>query len=374
MEFSNDERNRGIYIIGKTRTGKTTALEHLALSDIHAGNGIIFIDPHGEASHNILDRLPSRRIEETCFIDFSDKQFSVGFNPIIEPHHMVTALIGIYGEKVSDRAKYYLLHGLQLVKENRHLTILDLPRIYYDKDFRDGLIDVKTDVATRTFWLQEFPHFSKRYNEEAPATILNKLGQFAARPAIRSSLTQKHPKFDFETAIRFKQITIINVAKGALGDEPANLITSLLISHIHSIVSQGAIGECRLIIDEFQTAGTDIIKTILAEDAKFGMMPTLANQYFSQLPETTRDAITGNIGTIVAFRVGAKDAELIAAEMNERHTDYSEELRLQPRFHAYIHQESRTPRQIRTEPARPSLGTLHRAIAASRRRFARSLF
>jgi hypothetical protein len=373
MEFTRAERNRGIYIIGKTRSGKTTFLEHMILADVHAGRGVVFLDPHGQASHNILDRLPLRRVEETCFMDFSDKEGMVGFNPVIQPHHMVTALIGIYGEKVSDRAKYYLLHGLQLIKENSHLTILDLPRIYYDKDFREAQIDTTTDIATRNFWTQEYPSFSTRYNEEAPATILNKLGQFAASAPIRAALTQKKPKFDFESAMRFNQIVVINIAKGTIGPEAANLVGSLILSHLHSILFEGAISECNLYVDEFQSFGTALIADMLSEDAKWGLHATLANQYFSQLPETNQDAILGNIGTIVAFRIGSKDADLIAAEMNDMNVDYSRRLRLQPRFHALIHQENRDPYQILPQPPTPSGGTLKRAIDASRRRFARRI-
>jgi hypothetical protein len=216
MEFSDDERNRGIYFLGKPRTGKTTALENQALNDIDAGHGIIFIDPHGQASHNILDRLPRHRIEDTCFIDFSDKQYMVGFRPMIEPHHLVTAFTGIFGERVSDRMKHYFHHGLQLIKENPHLSILDLPRVYYDKNFRDGLIDRNTDIATLHFWRDEYPSYSKQTNQDAPATIFNKIGQLAASEPVRRCLTQRHPKFDFETAMRFNQPVLINIAKGTI--------------------------------------------------------------------------------------------------------------------------------------------------------------
>lgn len=374
LEFTRAERNRGVYIVGKTRSGKSTFMKHLAIGDIEAGRGIIFIDPHGYDGLDILNAVPPHRTEEVCYLDLSDYKYSVGFRPVIEPHHIVTAFVSIFGEAFTERAKYFLLHALQLIKDNPSTTILDLSRVYYDNAFRKQLVANTTNPATLAFWEHEHPSFSKRYIEEAPGTIYNKIGQFLASSPIRACLTQQHPKFDFETAIRFKQIVVVNVAKGRVGRENASLFGGLLLSHLHSIIFEGAVGDCNLYVDEFQSFGTDIVADMLSEDAKFGLHATLANQYFAQLREANQEAILGNIGALVAFKVGSRDAAALAPEFNrDSAEDYTFELKHQPPFHAYVRRPTGEPQSIHVAPPTPGNNPLQKVIEASRMRFARRL-
>ena len=372
MELSRDERNRGIYIIGKTGSGKSTLQKMWIARDILENRGLIFLDAHGVDCLDVLNAIPSHRTEDVCYFDLSDYHYMVGFKPIIEPHHLVTALTGIFGPSLTERAKYFLFHGLQLIKDNKTTTLIDLPRVYHDEAFRQALLSNTTNDATYSFWTEEHKSFSKRYNEEAPGTIYNKVGQFLASPPIRAALSQQNPKFDLETALRFNQIVVINIAKGRIGKEAASLMGSLFLSHLHSILFQGAIAECNLYVDEFQSFGTDLISDMLSEDRKFGLNACFANQFFSQLRETNRDAILGNIGTLVAFRIGSKDAELLAPEFNsDSQQNYVYELKHQPAFQAYVKRSTGKPELLHVAPLPTHHGSLDKVIQASRRRFAR---
>jgi len=374
MELTREERNRGVYIFGKTGSGKTTLLKTLILDDIAAGRGLIFIDPHGIDCIDILNAIPSPRIQDVCYIDLSDRHYMVGLDPIIEPHHLVTAFTGIWGEQVSDRMKWFLFNGLQLIKDNPRRSLLDLPRIYYDAPFRNTLLGNTANPETIQFWKSEHPSLSKRYVEDAPGTIYNKVGQFLASTPIRAALSQRTPAFDLESAIRFNQIVIVNIAKGRVGKEAASLFGSLFLSHTHSILFQGALAECNLYVDEFQSFGTDLIADMLSEDRKFGLNATLANQYFSQLSEANRDALLGNVGTIVAFRIGSKDARHIAPEFNRDVQDFNgSTLMNQPPFHAYVKRAEYDPYQIKVAPPQARTGSLQTVIEESRRRFGRKV-
>ena len=374
MELTRPERNRGTYIFGKTGSGKSTLLLQLALDDIYENRGIIFIDPHGIDCQVLLNSIPKSRIEDVCFIDLSDHKYMVGFNPVIEPHHLVTAFRGIWGEAVTERAAYFLFNGLQLLKDNPSRTLVDLPRIYYDESFREGLLQNTHNPEARNFWLHQHPSFSKQYNQDAPGTIFNRVGQFLASEPIRAALTQHHPKLDLESAIRFNQIVVLNIAKGRVGKEAANLFGSLFIAHIHAILFQGAIAECNLYIDEFQSFGTELIADMLSEDRKFGLHATLANQYLSQLPERNRDALLGNVSTMVVFRIGANDAAIVSPEFANMLQDFNgRRLMNQPPFHAYVLRSDRDVQTLHIVPPTSVTGSLNAVIGASRRRFARKL-
>jgi len=264
LNLSRDERNRGIYIFGKTGSGKTTALKSLIRDDIQNGRGLLFLDPHGVDALEILNRIPSHRTEDVCYFDLSDREYMVGFNPIIEPHHLVTAFKGIWGEAITERASYFLFNGLQLIKDNPSRTLLDLPRVYYDAPFRAALLANTKNNATLQFWKKQHASFSKSYAQDAPGTIYNRIGQFLASDPIRAALSQRKPKFNLESAIRFNQIVIMNIAKGRIGREAASLIGSLFLSHLHSILFQGTLFECNLYVDEFQSFGTDLIADMLS--------------------------------------------------------------------------------------------------------------
>lgn len=373
MEFTQHERNRGIYVFGKTGSGKTTFLLNMITDDIAAGKGVIFIDPHGVDSLTLLNHIPSRRVEDVCFINLADRTHAVSFKPFIEPHQLVTTWVGIWGEKISDRAIQHLLHSLQLLKDNSATTLIELPRIFYDPDFRAKLLANTVDPITLRFWHDIHPTFSRKTQEDAPVTIFNKLDQFAKPPAVRALFGDPRPKFDFEWAMRFNQIVVINIAKGTIGREAASIVGSTILSQIHNIIFEGAISEVNLYVDEFQSFGTTLIADMLSEDRKWGLNATLANQYLLQLKDENQNALLGNVGSLVAFRIGSRDAALIAPEYNYGNMDFTEILKSQEPFNARILRSGYDPYHHRTEPLRNATGNQQKIIDRSRRRFARQI-
>jgi TraM recognition site of TraD and TraG len=378
MDFSlsPEERNRHLYAIGRTRSGKTNLLKHLMYSDICSGKGIIFFDPHGPDAEDLLDCIPDERVHDVCYFNLADKKYSVGFNPPIEPQTYTTMFEDIWGDLMSDRAKDYLFHALQLLKDNPQYNLSHLKKISYHPPFRQKLLRKTTNPITIEFWGPVIDSWSKRYLEEAPQTINNKIGQFLSSDAVRQSITQETPRFDLATALRRRQIVVFNLAKGVIGENPSNLFGAMLLTHIHTILGIGEIDECNLFLDEFQNYGTRTLATMLAEDAKRGLSATLAHQLMGQLhkrPELL-SAILGNVGTIACFAVGPDDTAPLSrrfasdiAEWNERNlTD-------QEPFHAYIKKPTGRTRSHtipRFDP--PIRGQLQKVIAESRR-FARKI-
>jgi energy-coupling factor transporter ATP-binding protein EcfA2 len=327
--FSRAERQRHIYIVGKSGSGKSTFLFNLALGDIHAGEGIAVIDPHGDLAVDLLDCIPHSRINDVCYLDASETDRPVGFNPAtrIAPERRALAASGIvaafkhlWSDSWGPRLEHFLYHGVAALLSRRHATLIDLPRLYTDDTFRDRVILKVTDPATLRFWQQEFPSYSKSFRSEAIAPILNKVGQFTASPQLRLILGQIAPRLDLSFTMNNRRILIANLAKGQVGEQAANLLGSLLVSHLQTVAMERALlpPDDRIPfyvhVDEFQTFSSEAFASLLSEARKFATHFVLANQYTDQLTEAVRAAVIGNAGTLVVFRVGSSDAALLAPE------------------------------------------------------------
>jgi hypothetical protein len=317
MELSPAERNRHIHVIGKTRSGKSTFVTSLAIDDIHAGHGVSYLDPHGADVFNILDNIPPDRRNHVCWIDLSDPHHSVAFNLTARPQHLLSSFRAIWDDSWGPRLAWFLINGLCVLYHNPRSTLADLPALYYDAKHRsDMLVKVANPVVLK-FWKEEFPSYPERYREEAKGPILNKIGQFLAVPEIHAGLTQRHPKLDLSHAITSRQIILLNLAKGTIGEDACNLYGALFLSAFKSAIMSGTIRPYNLFIDEFQSFGSAMFESYLSETAKFGLNITIAHQFLSQLRDEVRDGILGNVGTIVSFRIGHADAEHIARELND---------------------------------------------------------
>jgi len=327
--FSQNERERHIYIVGKSGSGKSTVLFNLAMGDIHAGEGIAIIDPHGDLALDILDCIPHSRINDVCYLDAAETERPVGFNPAtrIAPERRALAASGIvaafkhlWSDSWGPRLEHFLYHGIAALISRRHATLIDLPRLYTDDAFRDRILHRVTDPETLRFWRQEFPSYGKGFRSEAVAPILNKAGQFTASPHLRLILAQIAPRLDLAFTMNNQRILIANLAKGQIGEQAANLLGSLLVSHLQVVAMERVAlpPHARIPfyvhVDEFQSFSSEAFASLLSEARKFALHFCLANQYTDQLSAAVRSAVIGNAGTLVVFRVGSRDAELLAPE------------------------------------------------------------
>jgi DNA helicase HerA-like ATPase len=327
--FSREERERHVYIVGKSGSGKSTFLFNLAMGDILAGEGVAVIDPHGDLALDILGAIPRSRINDVCYLDVTDSERPVGFNPAskIAPERRALAAAGIvsafkhqWSDSWGPRLEHFLFHGIAALVSRQHATLIDLPRLYIDDTFRDKVLRSVTDPETLRFWHDEFPTYTKAFRSEAVAPILNKVGQFTASPQLRLILGQVAPRLDLKFTMDHRRILIANLAKGTIGEQASNLLGSLLVSHLQLVaMERGALPPHERVpffvhVDEFQTFSSDAFASLLSEARKFATHFALANQYTDQLPPAVRSAVIGNAGSLVVFRVGSRDSELLAPE------------------------------------------------------------
>jgi hypothetical protein len=327
--LTREERERHVWIVGKSGSGKSTLLFNLAMGDIYAGEGVAVIDPHGDLADDILDAIPRSRINEVCYLDAGETEYPVGFNPAtgIPPERRALAASGIvtsfkhlWSDSWGPRLEHFLYHGVAALISREHATLIDLARLYTDDCFRDRVVARVTDAETRRFWLEEFPTYTKSLRSDAIAPILNKAGQIAASPHLRLILGQVAPAFDFAFAVNNRRILIANLAKGTIGEQAANLLGSLLVSHLQLIaMERGTLPPVQRVpffahVDEFQTFSSDAFASLLSEARKFALHFCLANQFTDQLSKAVRSAVIGNAGTLIVFRVGSTDSELLAPE------------------------------------------------------------
>ena len=384
IALSREERERHVYIVGKSGSGKSTTLFNLAMHDIYAGEGAAVIDPHGDLADAILDAMPPERTHDVCYLNVADTQFPVGFNPLADvaterqalaAAGVVSAFKHLWSDSWGPRLEHFLYNGVAALLASPRATLIDLPRMYIDDDFRERVVDRVKDPIIARFWRQEFASYDQRFQAEAAAPILNKVGQIAASPVLRNILGQTSPKFDLSYAMNNRKILISNLAKGQIGEQASNLLGSLLVSHLQLVAMARSelAPESRVPffvhIDEFQNFSTDAFASLLSESRKFGTHFCLANQYLEQIAMNVRAAVLGNAGTLMVFRVSSNDAELLAPEF---HPLPANELSDQWPYRAWLRRSDSDQRPVDLEPPLfPSRRRKQKVIAQSRRNFGR---
>ncbi len=330
-----DDRRRHIYIIGKTGMGKTTLLENLAISDIINSKGVAIVDPHGEYAERVLDFVPRHRINDVVFFNPADIAYPIAFN-ILEQvpkefrHLVASGLMGIFKKIWPDvwsaRMEYILNNAILALLEYPNSTLLAVNRMLANKDFRKKVVEKITDPVVKSFWTQEFAKYTQRLESEATAAIQNKIGQFISSPIIRNIIGQVKSTIDVRKIMDEGKILIMNLSKGKIGEDNSRLLGAMLITKIQiAAMSRVDLPEkdrrdFYLYVDEFQNFATSSFVNILSEARKYRLSLTLAHQYIDQMEESVRDAIFGNVGTIICFRVGAKDAEFLEKEFSPEFT------------------------------------------------------
>lgn len=331
--FGIKEKNRRghMYITGKTGTGKSTLIENLAISDIRAGNGLALVDPHGDLAEDILNFVPKRRAEDVIYFNPSDLEYPIAFNPLenVPPdsrHVVVSGLLSVFRkiwpEFWGPRLEHILRHSILTLLERPGSTLLDVPRLLTDKEFRMGVLERVSHPQVKDFWLSEFEKYSVWLRSEAISPILNKIGQFLVSIPLRNIVGQKENTFNLRNAMDEGKILIVNLAKGKIGEDNCALLGAMMVTEIQlAALSRSELPEDKrkpfyLYVDEIHNFLTLSFADILSEARKYGLNLVLAHQYIEQLDERVRAAIFGNVGTIISFRVGAEDAKYLAREFS----------------------------------------------------------
>lgn len=326
------DRRQHLYVIGQTGTGKTTFLRNLILQDIDAGEGVGVIDPHGDLALDLLDHIPRRRADDLAYFDPANGEAIVGLNllkcvPPPRRHLVASAVVsafkGIWHESWGPRLEYCLYACIAALLECPNTTILGVQRMLVDNRYRSWVVKQVKDPIVRSFWLQEFAGYDNRLRAEVIAPIQNKVGQLLMAPPMRLVLGQIRPKVDARFMMDDQRIFIANLSKGQLGADKSNLLGALLTTQFQlAAMSRTDVVESNrpdfhLYVDEFQNFTTEAFTSILAEARKYHLALTLCHQHTSQLRPETLDAVLGNVGNVVSFRVGDHDARLLSRELGE---------------------------------------------------------
>ncbi len=324
------DRSRHVYIIGQTGAGKTGTLALLALSDIFQGHGYAIIDPHGDFAVDNMRFIPGSRLKDVIYFNPADTAFPLGFNPLevtnpSQKTNISSEVIGVlkrmFGESWGPRLEYILRYTILALLDRPSTTMLDITRMLTDKKFRAETLGYCQDTVVLNFWNIEFASWNDKFVTEAISPVLNKVGAFTANPIIRNIIGQPKSTFDIRKIMDEGKILIVNLSKGLIGEDNAAILGAFLVTKIQlASMSRSDIERIEdrrpfyLYVDEFQNFATDSFATILSEARKYGLNLTVANQYISQMGENVRDAVFGNVGTIISFRVSADDAPILSKQ------------------------------------------------------------
>jgi hypothetical protein len=320
-----------MYVIGKTGMGKTEFAKNMIIQDIKEGKGVAYIDPHGDAAEELLAHIPKDRIDDVVYFNPADLSHPIAFNIMEkvgeEQRHLIAdGIMGVFKKIWPDvwsaRMEYILNNTILALLESEDSTLLGVNRMLSDKDYRNKILTNVTDPVNKAFWTQEFAKYTDRLAVEATAAVQNKIGQFTSALLIRNTVGQAKSTIDLRDIMDNKKILIANLSKGRVGEDASRLLGALLITKLQlAAMSRVDTPEKEredfyLYVDEFQNFATESFASILSEARKYRLNLILAHQYIAQMEEKVRDAVFGNVGTIVSFRVGAEDAEFLEKEFS----------------------------------------------------------
>lgn len=347
------DRRQHMYVLGKSGTGKSVLLSNLIAQNIQNGDGLCLVDPHGELVEEVLELIPPHRIQDVIYFNPADTDFHIGFNVIQldDPkykHLVASGLMGIFtkiwANAWSSRMEYILNNAILALLDTPGTTLLGIPRILVDKDYRQMIISNLKDPVVKAFWVHEYEQWRDQFRNEAIAPIQNKVGQFLSTSIIRNVVGQKKSTINIFDIMNEKKIFLVNVSKGRVGEDNSALLGGMIITKIQlATMERVRIPESErqdfyLYVDEFQNFATDAFSNILSEARKYRLNLIIAHQYTAQLAtkESTavRDAVFGNVGTMVIFRVGADDADFLEKEFEPEFM--AQDLVNLPNYHVYL--------------------------------------
>jgi hypothetical protein len=347
VSIDDTARARHLYIIGQTGTGKSGLIENLAAQDIKRGGGLCFIDPHGDTAKRLLRHIPPARRGDLINIDLADLTQPVALNFMTgvavdrraaAAENILSAFKHVYGDSWGPRMEYILRCSIRSLMDSE-LTLLALPRLLSDTDFRERIVERTHDTIVWNFWRHEFPEFQKKFGSEAIAPIQNKIGSVLAMPHLRAILAQQTNTVLLRDIMDQRKILIVSLQKGRIGQEPAHLFGALLVSALaQTAFSRADLAEDQrvpfaLYCDEFQNFATSSFALILSESRKYRLMLTLAHQGSAQVPKEILDTVLANCGTFLSFRLGPDDARLMARTFDVQSPQAFQNL---PNFQAWL--------------------------------------
>lgn len=324
------DRRLHTYIIGKTGTGKSTLIENMIFDDIKEGRGVAVVDPHGELIDHILRFIPEERIKDVVYFNPDDRAFPLAFNLLesvdddmrnIVASGLMSIFTKLWANVWSARMEYILRNAILAVLEVPDATLLSIMRLLNDDKYRRYVESIITDPVVKDFFVNEYDKYEPKFRQEAIAPIQNKVGQFLSSTTIRNIVGQPTSTFNLSEIMDSGKIFLVNLSIGRIGEDNSKLLGSMMITKIQlAAMGRAKMTEAErrdfyLYVDEFQNFATDSFATILSEARKYHLSLVLVNQYIAQIPEVVADAIFGNVGTMISFRVGATDAEKMVKEL-----------------------------------------------------------
>ena len=343
------DRLAHMYIVGKTGTGKSTLLETMISHDLEAGQGLALLDPHGDLVERVLARMPANRKADVIYFNVPDRTNPLGFNPLekvpgpqraLAASHLLEAFKKLWSEFWGPRTEYILRNILITLLDQPQATLADIPRLLDDQKFRERAAERVANAQVRTFWLREYESYPQRFRTEAIAPIQNKVGAFLANPILQQIFIQSRSAFDVRQVMDQRKIFLVNLAKGKIGEDTAALLGALLVTSI----SVAALGRADILaserqdfflyLDEFHTFTTLSLTTMLSELRKYHVGLILSHQYLHQLDRQIQEAVLGNVGTLISFRLGVSDAQLLEHEFSPEFSAL--DLMRLPNYHIYL--------------------------------------
>lgn len=362
--ISDDDRRRHVYVIGKTGTGKSQMLEEMVMQDINAGRGVAVIDPHGDLIEGILERMPTNRAEDVIYFDPSDSERPMGLNMLEakteeQKHYVVTSIVGLMYKLydpmktgiIGPRFEHAIRNAMLTVMSVPGNTFVEIVRVLTDSSFVQELLPKVQDPVVRRYWTDQIAQTADFHKSEVLDYIVSKFGRFVTNKLMRNIIGQSKSSFDFRTCMDEGKVLLVNLAKGRIGEENSNFLGLILVPRILiSAMSRQEIPEEKrrdfyLYVDEFQNFATPDFAQILSEARKYRLNLTVANQFIGQMEEEVKNAVFGNVGTVVAFRVGVTDANYLQHEFQP--TFNEADLINIDKYNAYI------KTIVRNEPVKP---------------------
>lgn len=338
-----------MYVIGQTGTGKSTLLKNMAIWDIRQGHGVCIVDPHGELIEDILSFVPRARTNEVVYFNPSDTENPIGLN-VLEAHNeeerqlVASSLISVFKHLWKDfwgpRLEHVFHNAILALMDTPGSTLLGVYRMLADDEYRKEVVSHVKDPIVKMFWEKDFEEYPPQFRKEVASPIQNKIGQLLTSTPLRNIVGQTKSTIDLRYIMDNKRIFLVNLAKGRIGEDKANLLGSVLVTKLYlAALERQAIPEEHrkdfyLYVDEFQNFSTDVFPSILSEARKYRLDLILAHQYTHQLSENVKHAVFGNVGTLVAFRVGSMDAKELATEFLPTFTEH--DLEHEQNYHVYL--------------------------------------